>query len=164
MMSISNVQYLSIMNIKRQTLDTLPRIALHTKPKLPPPTTPTKFFKPKNLWYNKTEVIKIIKKQEEGCDSQFIYGCNTTWNLNHEFIKWVNYWFKRFKEEAEIDLTFHKFKYNNKEYNQIEIINRIRELTDYIDLDFYDFSDEERAESVEEVFDLFKTVFWAMWW
>lgn len=106
----------------------------------------------------------MLEKQEEGCDSQFLEGCNTTWNLNHEFICWVNYWFKRYKEEAGIDLTFHKFTVDGVQMNQEEAIDRIIKLTDYINSDFYDFSDEERKKAVEEVFDIFKEIFWAMWW
>ena len=106
----------------------------------------------------------MLEKQEEGCDSQFLEGCNTTWNLNHEFILWLNFWFVKFKKEAKIDLTFHKFQYKGKEYTQEEIIDRIIELTEYINSDFYDFSDIEREKAVDEVFDLFKKVFWAMWW
>lgn len=106
----------------------------------------------------------MLEKQEEGCDSQFLEGCNTTWNLNHEFIHWINYWFKKYKEEAKIDLTFHKFTVDGVQMNQEEAIDRIIKLTDYINTDFYDFSDEERIKAVEEVFDIFKEIFWAMWW
>lgn len=106
----------------------------------------------------------MLEKQEEGCDSQFLEGCNTTWNLNHEFICWVNYWFKKYKEEAQIDLTFYRFIVDGVQMNQEEAIDRVIKLTDYINSDFYDFSDEEREKAVEEVFDIFKEIFWAMWW
>ena len=106
----------------------------------------------------------MIKNQEEGCDSQFIKGCNTTWNLNHEFICWINYWFKKYKEEADIDLQFYRFTVNGVQMTQGEAIDRVIELTDYIESDFYDFEDKERDKAVNEVFDIFKEIFWCMWW
>lgn len=68
-------------------------------------------------------------ENKEG-NSQFLEGCNTDWNLNHEFILWLNYWFKEFKKKASIDLKFHKFEYKGKEMTQGEIIEKVIKLTD----------------------------------
>ena len=36
-----------------------------------------------------------------------------TWNLNYELVKWINKYFKLYKEVARknINLTFHKFNF-----------------------------------------------------
>ena len=52
----------------------------------------------------------MLEKQEEGRNSQFLYGCDTDWNLNHELICWLKYWFKVYKEKTITDLSFHKFE------------------------------------------------------
>lgn len=109
----------------------------------------------------------MLEKQEEGRDSQFLYGCDTDWNLNHEFICWLGYWFKTYKERARIHLDFHKFKYKDKELTQGEIIDMIIALCDDVDKDYYEFEpeiEEKVQEEVDEIFDLFKLVYWAMWW
>jgi len=111
----------------------------------------------------------MLEKQEEGKNSQFLEGCNTDWNLNHELICWLNYWFKEYLKNASgmVDLEYHRYKYKEQEYSQKEIIIKIIELTDKIHTYYYDFEKEEYKElenDVNEVFDLFKLVFWAMWW
>ena len=94
--------------------------------------------------------------------SQFIKDCDTDWNLNHEFLYWLNYWMKEYKKKAKIDLDFHIFKYEGKEMTQREIIDRIIELTDALTNDYYTVN--ENYEALDEVFDLFHLVFWCMWW
>ena len=109
----------------------------------------------------------MLEKQEEGRDSQFLYGCDTDWNLNHEFICWLGYWFKKHKERARIHLDFHKFEYKGKELTQGEIIDMIIALCDDVNKDYYEFEpeiEEKVREEVDEIFDLFKLVYWAMWW
>jgi len=99
--------------------------------------------------------------------SQFLKDCNTDWNLNHEFICWLNYWLKEYKKKAEIDLTFHKFMYKSRQWTQEEIIDRLIELTSKVNNDFYEFErakEKEVQKMVDEIFYLFHLVFWAMWW
>lgn len=87
-----------------------------------------------------------------------------TWNLNYEFIKWVNSRFKKYKELASkiVDLENHKFTYKRKKYTQLELIDKVIELSDeYIDSDFF----EDKLDQIKnEIFDIFKLVFWTMWW
>lgn len=87
-----------------------------------------------------------------------------TWNLNYEFIKWVNSRFKKYKELASkiVDLENHKFTYKRKKYTQLELIDKVIELSDeYIDSDFL----EDKLDQIKnEIFDIFKLVFWTMWW
>ena len=109
----------------------------------------------------------MLKNQEEGKNSQFLEGCNTDWNLNHEFICWLGHWCKVYREETKgiIDLTFHRYKYRGKNLSQAEIIDRIIELCDKIDKKYYDWDKTEELEKeVNEVFALFHLVYWAMWW
>lgn len=93
-----------------------------------------------------------------------------TWNLNYEFILWLNSRFKKYREQAikTVDLEYYKFEYKDKIYTQLQVIDRIIELTDYIiNNDYYEmmWSDIERLETMKnEIFDLFKMSFGAMWW
>ena len=104
----------------------------------------------------------MLEKQEEGKNSQFLYGCNTDWNLNTEFIHWVNYWFKEYKKNTIVDLTFHKFEYNGVLLTQEQVIDKIIDITNHI-IEVNDWWEIEDREW-EEVLDLFKLVFPAMWW
>lgn len=92
-----------------------------------------------------------------------------TWNLDYEFIKWVNTRFKKYKELAGkyVDLEFHKFKYKRKEYTQLELIDKVIELTDgLIESDYWnvDLTTVNIEEIKNEIFDIFKLIFWTMGW
>ena len=89
-----------------------------------------------------------------------------TWNLNYEFILWLNSRFKKYREKAIkiVDLEYYRFEYKNNVYTQLQVIDRIIELTDYIiNNDYYKimWSDIEHLEAMKnEIFDLFKNVIW----
>ena len=93
-----------------------------------------------------------------------------TWNLNYEFILWLNSRFKKYREQAIkiVNLEYYKFEYKDKIYTQLQVIDRIIELTDYIiNNDYYEmmWSDVEHLEAMKhEICDLFKMSFGAMWW
>lgn len=88
-----------------------------------------------------------------------------TWNLDCEFIKWVNSRFKKYKEKASkiVDLEFHRFEYEGKEYTQLELIDKVIKLSnEYIDTNLLS---EYKLNSIkDEIFDIFKLIFWEMWW
>lgn len=88
-----------------------------------------------------------------------------TWNLDCEFIKWVNSRFKKYKEKASkiVDLEFHRFEYEGKEYTQLELIDKVIKLSnEYIDTNLLS---EDKLNSIkDEIFDIFKLIFWTMWW
>ncbi len=88
-----------------------------------------------------------------------------TWNLDYEFIKWVNSRFKKYKEKASkiVDLEFHRFEYEGKEYTQLELIDKAIKLSnEYIDTNLLS---EYKLNSIkDEIFDIFKLIFWTMWW
>lgn len=93
-----------------------------------------------------------------------------TWNLSYEFILWLNSRFKKYREQAIkiVDLEYYKFEYKDKIYTQLQVIDKIIELTDYIiNNDYYEmmWSDIEHLEETkDEIFDLFKISFNVMWW
>ena len=87
------------------------------------------------------------------------------WDLDFSFIEWVNYWFKQYKEKASkmVKLDYHKIEYKGQTYTQIEVIDRIIELTDKI-IEIDDLWDKRVDDLVDEIFDLFHKIFFAMWW
>ena len=111
----------------------------------------------------------MLEKQEKGKNSQFLYGCNTDWNLDNEFIYWLNYWLKEYRKNTKgmIDLTFYRFTYDGVQMNQGELIDRIIKLSDELieesEHDIVDYCSNV-TEKVEEILDLFKMVFWCLWW
>ena len=106
----------------------------------------------------------MLKEQAEGKNSQFLYDCNTDWNLNVEFVYWLRYWMQEYLKEAGkmVDLTYHEFEYKGREYTQEQVIKEIiRQCDKFIDNDPYI---EEDEEAVDAIFALFRLVFTAMWW
>lgn len=93
-----------------------------------------------------------------------------TWNLDYEFIKWINSRFKKYKEQASkiVDLNYHTFRYKKKVYTQSQLIDRVINLTneiltnDYWDLVYADPNKIEKNKN--EVFDIFKMIYGVMWW
>lgn len=92
------------------------------------------------------------------------------WVLNYESIKWLKEHFEIYREDASriVKLDYHKFKYKNKEYTQIEIINKIiilcTELLRIMEENNYSKSGTRAEKIKNEIFDLYKLVFWVMWW
>ena len=90
------------------------------------------------------------------------------WNLDYELVKWLNEHLKVYKEEASkiVDLEFYKFHYKKKEYTQLQILNRLIEITDYLlDVDYFENSNVELInKNKDEMYDLLKIVHWQLWW
>ena len=116
--------------------------------------------------------IRTIKRDIKYWFQRRIRGWSDdeTWNLDYEFIKWVNSRFKKYKERAigTVDLEYHKFKYKRKEYTQLQLIDRVIELTDEMLTDEYwdlMYTDAGRLKkNKDEVFDIFKLIYGVMWW
>ncbi len=91
-----------------------------------------------------------------------------TWNLDYEFIKWVNSRFKKYKEKASkiICLTYHNFTYKGKEYTQLELIDKVIEISNIVvnEDEWFSKNFEELDPMKNEIFDIFKLIFWTMWW
>lgn len=92
------------------------------------------------------------------------------WNLDYEFIKWVNSRFKVYKEQARVDMSFHTFKYKRKEYTQGELIDEIIRITDKLVDEHYYFNIvfgiglDEDVKEYERFIDMFSLVIGCMWW
>ena len=87
------------------------------------------------------------------------------WNLDITFLEWINSRFKKYKEKAGkiVDLEFHKFKYKGKTYTQLELIDRVIELSDVILKDHVSW-DIYHDKELHELFDIFELIYWSMWW
>ena len=89
------------------------------------------------------------------------------WNLDYELVKWLNEHLKVYKEEASkiVDLEFYKFEYKRKKYTQLEILNRLIEITDILlSTDYFDCDISKTNNLKNEMYDLLKEVHWQLWW
>ena len=91
-----------------------------------------------------------------------------TYSLDYSLIEWLNEHLKIYLKETEgiIDLTFHKFTYKKQEYTQLEIVNRLIEITDYLldDDNYFWGNDKEKERLVKEMYDLLKLVHFYLCW
>lgn len=90
-----------------------------------------------------------------------------TWNLDYEFIKWINSRFKKYKEKTIgiVDLEYHTFTYKRKKYTQLELIDKVIELSDTLLANYWVYEDDfDRYRIANEICDIFKLIFWTMWW
>lgn len=116
--------------------------------------------------------IRVIKRNIKYWLQRRIRGWSDdeTWNLDYEFIKWINSRFKKYKEQASniVDLNCHTFRYKKKVYTQLQLIDRIINLTnEMLTNDYWDlvYSDPNKIEkNKNEVFDIFKMIYGVMWW
>ena len=90
---------------------------------------------------------------------------NECWNLDWAFINWINCHLKQYLKDAygTIDLKFHKFDYNGKEYTQLEIINEMIEISDCLLKDDGYYGTTTTKET-DKLLDLFKISFSTLWW
>ena len=91
------------------------------------------------------------------------------WNLDYELIKWLNEHLKIYKEDASkiVDLEHKKYKYHKTELTQLQIINSLIEMTNYLS-DENNYYVEGNINTMEyyknEMYDLLKLVHWNLWW
>lgn len=89
------------------------------------------------------------------------------WNLDYELVKWLNEHLKVYKKEAVkvVNLEFYKFTYKRKEYTQLEILNRLIEITDILlNTDYFNCDVTKINNLKNEMYDLLKEVHWQLWW
>lgn len=89
------------------------------------------------------------------------------WDLRYSFLVWLREHLKVYMRDAKnrVDLEYHKYNYKGKEYTQLELINKLIELSDtclyiYGDLEFSDGFDKHK----DEIFEISHLIFWDMWW
>ena len=56
------------------------------------------------------------------------------WDLDYAFTKWLNEHLKVYKKDAIkiVDLEYHKFTYNDEELTQLEIIDKLIHITNFL--------------------------------
>ena len=89
------------------------------------------------------------------------------WNLNYSFILWLKERLSVYVEEAGkmVNLEYHKFNFRGEEYTQLQLINKMIELVNYLTEDEKYFNlTQESSEKTEELLEIFKLVFSSLWW
>ena len=86
------------------------------------------------------------------------------YDMRYSFIKWTNEHFKQYLKDSIkiVDLDYHKYEYNNKIYTQREIIERIIYLSNCLLSSNIILETDEKMH--EEILDLFRLVYYSMWW
>lgn len=106
----------------------------------------------KNIWE------KEIKK--------YGFAAYETWAMDCFFYAWLYERLKMFLEVNCIDLNYHKFEYEGKEYTQLELINKmIYGCEVYFKNNYDDLSSpEEDIKAVNDIAKIWAIVLPAMWW
>ncbi len=97
-----------------------------------------------------------------------IYGFDSreTWNLDSMFAEWLYTRCKMYLEQAsgKINLEYHKFQYDGKEYTQRQMIDMIIENCEFFIKNRYGEEEAKAYEKMKEAAKMWAEVFPAMWW
>jgi len=99
---------------------------------------------------------------------KLIYGFpeTETYDLDYTFCLWAYEHLKMYVEKAapNVDLTYHKFTYKDKEYTEIELIEKLLQLIEEFGIksDFCTYLDEEKK--YEEIGEIWAILLPALWW
>jgi len=95
-----------------------------------------------------------------------IYGFDEreTWSLIYTFYLWLYERLMKYKDLACVDLTYHKFDYNSKEYTQGQLIDMMLDRLRFCFSDEYNEWDSKQWEYVHEIEKIWAIVLPAMWW
>lgn len=89
------------------------------------------------------------------------------YDVSYSFIEWLNTRLKVFREDASrtIDLKFHRFEYNEQEYDLGTLLNLMIDISDGLlyEQHYYDYS-KDVDEKVDMLLDIFKLTFHYLWW
>ena len=106
-------------------------------------------------------------RQSIWAEQRKIYGFDDreTWSLDLSFYLWLYERLKRFKEIAGviIDLTEYKFEYNDKTYNQFQLIDMILERLEFFFKEDYG-AEGEKYNYVHEIEKIWAIILPVMWW
>lgn len=106
------------------------------------------------------------ERQERWKKQREMYGFDDreTWNLDFVFYLWLYERLKMFLDVTVIDLDFHRFEYNGKEYTQRQMIDMMIERLEFCFSKEYNSFNAEHVDYVLEIGKIWATVLPAMWW
>lgn len=89
-----------------------------------------------------------------------------TWCLRSTLVEWIYSHLMMYVECCCVDLTFHKFQFNQKTYTQKEAIDYILKCCkEYLLCDETQYDEELRViNNMENAIKLLAVIFPAMWW
>ena len=112
--------------------------------------------------------MKNDKRESEWVEEREIYGFDSTetWSLDTAFYLWLYEHLRMYKEKAGeiVDLHYHKFTYNDKEYYQDELIDLMIERLQFAFSSEYDEYEEDQWAYVHEIEKIWALILPAMWW
>lgn len=86
-------------------------------------------------------------------------------SLDHAFLDWLRERLPFYLKSAEKFIDFehdHMYTYKDKQYKQNELVRIMIKDLDIANM--YDLMDTEYLNAVDEILDIWKLVFHAMWW
>ena len=98
------------------------------------------------------------------------FDVRDTFSLDVTFVAWLYERLRYFQDEAAkvIDFEFHEFDINGEILTQLQCINRmVDDCEVLLNGDMFLCSKEEQYildAAKDDLFDVFKKVFWVMWW
>lgn len=102
---------------------------------------------------------------------EYGFASYETWNLDYQFYGWLYERLKRYLDVTSdvINLGYHKFEFEGKEYNQKQLIEKMIHGCELaLTHDDYAWSDadltEEERKAIHDVPYIWAVVMSAMWW
>lgn len=88
------------------------------------------------------------------------------WSLNIATLSWLKPRLEKYLKDAGnfIDLSFYTFEYKEHTYTEEALIKRMLVLIDKIETSYYEVPKAEIEAWKDEFFDLWKMVFFCLWW
>lgn len=101
------------------------------------------------------------KRWGKWMEEREIYGFDSreTWNIDQLLIEWIYTHFKMFKERANIELDYHKVKFNDEEITQEQAIDII-----LAECERFILSNDIDSVFDKKVWKLIGKILPAMWW
>lgn len=101
-------------------------------------------------------------KRQRGVDPR---AC---WALDTSILQFIYEHLCAYIDDASgvVDITYHKFDYEGKEYNQLEMMNILKEyILKYLKIEKWeDDREEEKDNYLKKIFDILYMIFPALWW
>ena len=112
--------------------------------------------------------LKNDKREPEWVEERKTYGFDSTetWSLDTSFYLWLYEHLRMYVEKAGeiVNLHYHKFTYNDKEYYQDELIDLMIERLQFAFSSEYDEYEEDQWAYVHEIEKIWALILPAMWW